>query len=197
MHNLLLNKMALSGFSALIFIGLFAATTPSVHADIAYQPYDDNQINIKLSDNDQEKKYQVNGKTFYWRSLTPEQKAKIKAVEDKLKSVEKRFQTQEKQLNVFASQIEQKAREIENEARKLERVSIEFDQDSINMGDLHRIADELAKLTHINEKLIHQKENELREVEEQLHSVDLSLIKDIEKHARALESVLIEIAEQI
>ena len=65
------------------------------------------------------------------------------------------------------------------------------------MNDLHRLANELAKLSSINEGLLKVKENEMHEIEKKMEAVDLSLISEIESHAKELEQVLIEIAQTI
>ncbi|MCO4798577.1 MAG: hypothetical protein KC484_05160 [Colwelliaceae bacterium] len=197
MQNLLFTKILLSATSALMFIGALALTTPNVHADVTYNTHSDNDISISISDDHNEKIYRVNNKQFSWHDLTAEQKSKVTLIEDKIKKVERSFNVQEKQLSIFAKQLEEKAQIIEDEVNKLEQVSVKFDKENINLNDLNHLANELAKLSSVNEKLLRIKELEIHEIEKKMEAVDLSLIGEIEIHAKELEQVLIEIAQTI
>lgn len=198
MQHLLINKMLLSATSALFFLGVIAANSPEVHADITTEMNSyKHHIEITIPDNNQDKIYHVNGKTFYWKDLNKAQQSRVTAVEHKLKAVERSFQYQENELANFARQLDDKALEIENEVDKISRIRENFDKDSLNTSELHRFASEMIKLSAINEAILKQKEQEMHQIEQQLNAVDFSLINDIENHAKALEQVLLEIAEQI
>ena len=199
MHQLAINKMMLSALSSLTFIGLLAASSNHVQADVTRDYHNENNITIyhASAKNGGDKRYYVNGKSFYFNDLTPEQQLKISEVEQQLDRLNGQFQQHEQQLVHFSQQMDEKARAIEDEVLKLEQVKVKFEKDSINMQDLASIADELSKLASINEALLHQKELEMAEIEQKLNGVDLSLLEDIEDKAHQLEEILIDIAKEI
>ena len=84
MQHLLITKALLSATSALAFIGVLALTTPNVHADITYETQSNNIISISMSDNINDKIYQVNGKQFHWNDLTEAQQSKVKVIENNI-----------------------------------------------------------------------------------------------------------------
>ncbi|MEW6991351.1 hypothetical protein AADZ91_11745 [Colwelliaceae bacterium 6441] len=197
MQHLLMTKILLSVTSALAFIGVIALTAPNVHADSQYQPSHDNQVIVFASENNEEKRFVVNGKSFNWSELTPEQKTRVTTIEDKIATIESKFKTQEKQLNFFAKTLDEKAKMIEDEVSKFEQVTAKLEQKNINMANLHRLADELAQLSSINNQMMKMKALEIQQNEKAMMQVDLSLISQIETHANELEQVLVEIAESI
>ncbi|WP_206484382.1 hypothetical protein [Thalassotalea sp. G2M2-11] len=197
MPQLLLNKLILSTLSSLSFIILLAIGSPNVQADVTRQYLKTDGITIFRSDDEQEKRYYVNGKVIYFHELNQAQKQRISAVEAKLDHLQQQFQIQEGKLEQFAAELEQKAQTITDEVSKLEQVSVKFDKDTINMQDLAVISAELSKLALIDEALIKQQEQEMAKIEQQFDAVDLSIIKEIEIQAAKLESVLIDIAKEL
>jgi hypothetical protein len=197
MQNLLFTKMLISLLSALTFIVVLALSAPNVHADVTYMAHDNNinNIQISISQDNHKKRYQVNGRSFYWHDLSKKQQAQIKIIEDKINNIEKSWLVQEKQLTVFTKELENKVRVIEDQVSKLERVGVKLENENIN--DIYRVADKLATLSAINEAVLRAKYAEIQEIEQNIDQVDFSLINDIERHARELETLLIKISESL
>ena len=198
MQNLMIKKASLSVTSTLVALLLIATTTSSVHADVSrYSSDGDNEIRVYYQNDDSNKVYQVNGKTFYWHELNNQQQSRLKAVEDKMARVEKALNVQEIKLNKFAKQIQTKAKLIQQKADKIEKISVDFHKDKVTLSDLHTLAAELEKLSSINEGVLAKSEFEMEQLEHQMDKVDLSMVNELEQHAREFEQVLVAIAEEI
>lgn len=195
MQHLLINKMILSTISTLIFIGLFAISAPNVQADVTHYHHGEYENIITFHKDNTNNVYHINGKTFYWRDLTPEQQSQLLIAQKNMQKIQQEFQIEEEKLNALAMKMQEKALVIENEVNKLERVSVKFDKKEINMHDISNLAAELAKLSSINEQLVQQQQLEMQYIEEEMAAVDLSLVSDLEIFAKELEQVLVEIAQ--
>lgn len=196
--SLIANKMTLSAFSALGFIGLLSLAAPKVEADVTFDHQDaQNQVTITQANENAKRQYTVNGKTFYFDELSSQQKQKVAAIEKKLEKTQRAFKVHQSKLDKLSVKLAKKSKEIKAEAEKLQAVSTKFKKDEMNMSELHRIADELAKLTKVSQKAIQQKQSEIHKLQQQVHKVDLSLVDDIEQQADELKETLVEIAQTL
>ncbi|GLX77277.1 hypothetical protein tinsulaeT_06170 [Thalassotalea insulae] len=197
MHTLSLSKITLSAVSSLTFIALLAISSPNVQADIVHHHADNDQVIIHSAANNKDPLYIVNGKSFHFSELSPAQQAEIKVIQDKLTAVEQEFDRYQDKIDKISAQLEQKAHVIEKEVRKLEQASIPYGKSKISLQDLSTIAQQLTSLANLDDELMQQKQKEMAVLEQQLDAVDWSLVDDIERHANALEQVLITIAKEI
>ena len=197
MSKLLLNKLILSAGSTICFLGLLATATKPVHADLSFeQPSSNSHITFHLNQNEEEKQYIVNGKVLYWHNLTEQQKAKILPIEQNLKAIESQFKAQEAELNLIVNQLNKKVAFVEQEIAGIEQLHQQFEQPDLTVRDMKRVADELAKLSQINQTLLQQHVAAVKDIEVDVKKIDLSMLDDINRHAKALEAVLIEIADE-
>ncbi|GHF97823.1 hypothetical protein [Thalassotalea marina] len=198
MTNLIVNKMILAAGSALTILGLLAVTTNPVQADIAYtDKHNPNHIQIHRALNDNDKRYVVNGKVILWQDLTPEQQAKISAIEKKLHATERAFDKQEKELTLLAEQVSRKAQFVDSGLESVEQAREALNENNIDMNSLQRMADKLANLSKVNQDLMKQHEVAAQALQQKIDAMDMSFIDDVQVHAKALEEVLIEIASQM
>lgn len=198
MTNLVLNKMILAAGSALTILGLLAAFTNPVQADIAYENDNNpNHIQIYRTHDEGNKRYVVNGKVILWQDLTAEQQARISIIEDKLSATEKAFEKQEQELTMLAEAVARKAQFVDSGLASVEQAREALNDSEVDMNSLHRMADKLANISKVNQTLLKQHEIAAQALKRKVDAMDMSYIDDVQIHAKALESVLIEIASEM
>ncbi len=183
-------------YSALITLCSTLLLGSSAFAHITYvTSEDDRHINIENLHNQEEARYQVNGKTFTWSDLTKEQQARLAPIQAKLKALEEKVSVDEKAIQEAVAAIEVKAKELELEVHKIEQATVKVEKGTLSLKEVAELSRTLAQKTRVNEQVIKEKARELRKLEVALPRIDKSKLEEISEHADELEDVLVEIAE--
>ncbi len=165
------------------------AATLSFHSDD-----DKNNIRIYHEERNENRIYEVNGKKFYWKDLSPNQKEKLTKIDAKINKVEARIKTKENKISKIAEELESKARIIEDEMRKFEQATIKVKKPLVNRRDLEQMMRKLENIVNINENVIRVNELDMQKLEEKIEAIDMTFANEIDPHIKELESVLVEIA---
>ena len=93
---------------------------------------------ISIRGEGQDRRYQVDGKVFYWADLNSSRQARITAIEDRLEAAEARFDFDSDKLDQWADRMDQVADDMEEEMDDLEDIEdmFEDEMENVTLGEL-------------------------------------------------------------
>lgn len=193
-----------SRFSQWVFILLASVLSISTFATVCFAAAENtsfhsaaSEIQIYKNSSNENTVYRVNGKRFYWNDLSEFQKSRLEKAQSRLEMAESKLHINEEKLRRLTLNFEAKASALELVTRKLEMATVKLEEDILLPNELEKLAYQLEKLTEVNEQDIHRKEVEMLEIEQQIQAMDNQHLAEMEIHSKQLETVLLEIAEEL
>jgi chromosome segregation ATPase len=185
----------LSMFATLLMCGILSVCQHSKASENRheYTSHSKNHV-VSIRNNNGERTYRVNDKSFTFDELSPEHQKKILKLEKNLELLEVEIEKSTEGMEEFSEQIERVAERMESEAEKLEQKmeSIEF-----NSSDLAEMSKKLAAASSVLEVKMSKLEREMREIEVRMPDIDHEAIRNIEIEAKKYEELLVQIADEI
>ncbi len=183
-------------------VTLTMACTSDVHAAsestrVSKISLNNNHITVRFDEDKGIRHYTVNGKTFTWNDLTPNQQARLSAIEEKLDANEAIIQSNEQDIRELTAQVEAKVADVERAAAAIEQALESLDIDNMTVRELQQKMPEIEHLMEENEHLMQAKEVEMLVEESRLFSIDEEAIAALEAQAKVYEQALVEIASEL
>jgi hypothetical protein len=168
------------------------------HQDNGFR-FSNNGQQINVSGVGENRRYQVDNKTFYWYQLNAAQQARLGAIEDEIKEAQQAVDLDSAELDRWAEEMDQVAIRIDLEAEDLEALEIELESEleRINFKDLERLSARLEKHAAKLEKRMAKHEEEMHILESRAPKINQAALRQFESEVRKMEQVLREIADEI
>lgn len=166
---------------------------------------------ISIIGNDEDRFYVVDGKRFSNSQLSEKQKSQLAALNEKLSRLETSLEFDEARMEAWSEKMESMVEQIEIEAEKIEAVfeGFEFDDFEINLDDaksnnfdhIRKNMSAFSKEMELASQSLAAKmkhlETNIEKIEIDIPRIDDNIIKQIEIEAKKMETLLVEIAQDI
>ena len=190
------NSIHLVAAATLVFS--ICASPTQAHENSNFEFSNDGQ-RITIRGEGQDRRYEVDGKVFYWNDLNSSQQARITAIEKRLEAAEEQFDFDSDKLDHWADRMDQVADDMEEDMDDLEDIedTFEDEMENVTLGELDRMAARLEKQAAEIEKRMAAHEQKFRQMESQMPEIEEAAIRQLDQETNNMVKALREIAEEI
>lgn len=187
----ILKATVVVSFTALLIACSTAQGIPSEETDFTI-----NTNTIRISQNNGNPIYVLDGKTYQWEQLSDSQRERLTVVNKKISMAEAKITQMEKEFQPLIDAIEQKAEEMEQIADRIEMETQALENiDTMSLKEIRETSERVEAIVRANEQEMRALESAMRVKEGQMREIELKYLGKEHETARELERYVDEVVE--